>query len=51
MNIAVFFLLKYTKETITTGAGPFHGIHMDCSMESMVNMPKFHMESIGIHVD
>jgi hypothetical protein len=27
----------------------FHGIHMDYSMESMVDMPAFHMESSGIH--
>ena len=27
----------------------FHGIHMDLSMESMVDMPTFHMESSGIH--
>ena len=29
----------------------FHGIHMDLSMESMVDMPTFHMESSGIHVE
>ena len=27
----------------------FDGIHMDCSMEFMVDMPAFHMESSGIH--
>jgi len=26
-----------------------HGIHMDLSMESKVDMPPFHMESSGIH--
>ena len=29
----------------------FHGIHVDCSMESKVDMPAFHMESSGIHVE
>ena len=29
--------------------GLFHGVHMDYSMESMVDMPAFHMESSGIH--
>ena len=29
----------------------FHGIHVDLSMESMVDMPKFHMKSSGIHVE
>ena len=29
----------------------FHGIHMECSMESKVDMPAFHLESSGIHVE
>ncbi|EDQ98473.1 uncharacterized protein LACBIDRAFT_335934 [Laccaria bicolor S238N-H82] len=29
----------------------FHGIHMDCSMKFNVDMPAFHMESIGIHME
>jgi len=35
--------------------GIFHGISAEsiwtCSMESKVDMPKFHMESSGIHVE
>jgi hypothetical protein len=26
--------------------GLFHGIHVDCSMESKVDMPKFHVEFV-----
>ena len=39
MDIVIFFILKYSKDTITSGAGPFHGIHMDCSMESIWTYP------------
>jgi hypothetical protein len=43
----------------TNNSRNFHGIHMDlsmdsmwtCSMESKVDMPLFHMQSSGIHME
>ena len=45
-DVIIFFLLKYSKDTIRIVV-----IYMDHSMESMVDMPTFHMESSGIHVE
>ena len=32
-------------------SGLFHGVHIDYSMESIVDMPAFHTESSGIHLE
>ena len=56
LNIVRTFLLKYNEDTITIRIVVIYIDHSmefiwTCSMESMVDMPTFHMESSGIHVE
>ena len=46
----IFFLPEYYCDSIHP-YGPFHGIHMGCSMKSKLDMPAFHMQSNGIHME
>ena len=56
LDVATIFgnqirLFLWDSSGITMELNLFHGIHMDCSMESKVDMPAFHMECSGIHVE